>query len=101
MSASTTPLQAEVATGFFGAEVEGPAAPAEVRREACQKLVSQAVASCRMLRFRDDLSDQEVLQSCHFGLLTAGFTTRVEADWIVMRIAEALGWSPSDRPRWN
>ena len=45
-----------------------------------------------MLQFRDDLSEAEILKGCHASLQTAGAVSLVEADWVVSRVAELLGW---------
>ena len=64
----------------------------EARYDLCEDLAHQTSEAAHVLMFRDDLSEHEVLIGCHQGLLTAGAVALPEADWVVSRTAELLGW---------
>jgi hypothetical protein len=64
----------------------------EARYDLCEDLAAQTAETCHVLQFRDDLSETEILKGCHAGLQTAGAVSRDEADWVVSRTAELLGW---------
>ena len=64
----------------------------EARYDLCEDLAAQTAETCQVLQFRDDLSEAEILKGCHAGLQTAGAVSLQEADWVVSRTAELLGW---------
>jgi hypothetical protein len=49
------------------------------------------------IAFKENLSEKEVLERCHQGLLadTSDFSKK-EALWVIYRLAELLGWEPSN-----
>lgn len=64
----------------------------EDRYDLCEDLAMQTCETCHTLQFRDDLSEREVLERCRTGLLTSGAVPPPEADWVIARVAELLGW---------
>ena len=64
----------------------------EQRYDLCEDLAAQTAETCQVLQFRDDLSEAEILKGCHASLQTAGAVSVQEADWVVSRVAELLGW---------
>lgn len=78
--------------------LQSPLAHVRARYEWCEDLAQLLVESMRM-QPQDGWQDQQhLLQHCREGLGdggTAGAATQSagEADWIVQRLAELLGWS--------
>ena len=68
----------------------------EARYDLCEDLAMQTCETCHTLQFRDDLSESEVLERCRAGLLTSGAVSAPEAEWVVTRTAELLGWPALD-----
>jgi hypothetical protein len=73
-----------------------PNAPQDVvlaRYEQCEDMACVLAEQAQSLAFKDNLSEKEVLERCHRGLLTdvADFTEN-EAAWVICRLAELLGW---------
>lgn len=75
-----------------------PSAPREAiaqRYEFCEDLAAMLVDPASTRRWELGLSDDVVLERTHLGLLQgdAGLSP-AEADWVVRRLAELLGWEP-------
>jgi len=73
-----------------------PNAPQEVvlaRYEQCEDMACLLTEHARTLAFKENFSESEVLARCHQGLLedAADFNAK-EADWVICRLAELLGW---------
>ena len=65
------------------------------RYEVCEDLASHLVQHAQLLHHVEVPSEREILQRIQAGLETpdAGVTPG-EAQWIVRRLAELLGWNP-------
>ncbi len=63
------------------------------RYEICEDLASHLVGHAQIQHHTEVPVESEILRRIHAGLATpeAGVTT-AEADWIVQRLAELLGW---------
>jgi len=75
-----------------------PSAPQEVvlaRYEQCEDMACTLTEHAQTLAFKENFSEKNVLERCHQGLLAdaADFTER-EAEWVILRLAELLGWEP-------
>lgn len=63
------------------------------RYELCEDMASAMVEHCQAIHFRDGVDEAEVLRRCHLGLLAEpAVLTPAQARWVVMRMAELLGW---------
>ncbi|MEP6875589.1 MAG: hypothetical protein ABI887_14615 [Burkholderiales bacterium] len=63
------------------------------RYELCEDLANLLTDHCSMVHFRDGVDEATVLQRCHQGLLVPPTTVEApEAEWVVRRTAELLGW---------
>lgn len=76
-----------------------PNAPQEVvlaRYEQCEDMVTILAEQAQTIAFKENLSEKEVLERCHQGLLaeSSGFSEK-EALWVTYRLAELLGWEPT------
>ncbi len=70
-----------------------PLAELRDRYEVCEDLASHLTEHCRNIHVEVSVDEQEVLQRCHAGLLTAESGVHApEAAWVVTRLAELLGW---------
>ena len=68
------------------------------RYELCEDLATLLTDHCSTVHFRDGLDEATVLSRCHAGLLASPTTVEPpEAEWVVRRTAELLGW-PVDLP---
>jgi len=68
------------------------------RYELCEDLANLLTDHCSTVHFRDGLDEATVLSRCHAGLLVSPTTVEpTEAEWVVRRTAELLGW-PGDLP---
>ena len=68
------------------------------RYELCEDLANLLTDHCSSVHFRDGLDEATVLSRCHAGLLVSPTTVEPpEAEWVVRRTAELLGW-PVDLP---
>lgn len=66
------------------------------RYELCEDLATLLTDHCSEVHFRDGLDEGAVLSRCHQGLLVPPTTVEAnEAEWVVHRTAELLGW-PGD-----
>ncbi|MGB4913353.1 MAG: hypothetical protein WBO95_14765 [Candidatus Dechloromonas phosphoritropha] len=73
-----------------------PNAPQEVvlaRYEQCEELACVLTEYAQTLAFKENFSETEVLTRCHQGLLAdpSNFSEK-EAQWVICRLAELLGW---------
>lgn len=73
-----------------------PNAPQELvlaRYEQCEDMAMILAEQAQNLVFKEGLSEKEVLERCHQGLLadSSGFHEK-EAQWVICRLAELLGW---------
>jgi hypothetical protein len=73
-----------------------PNAPQDVvlaRYEQCEDMATLLAEQAQTIAFKENLSEKEVLERCHQGLLAdvANFNEK-EALWVVCRLAELLGW---------
>lgn len=73
-----------------------PNAPREViasRYELCDDLASMLTETAKTMLFSLGLSEDEVLQRCHRGLMGEGAVVIApEAEWVIRRLAELLEW---------
>lgn len=63
------------------------------RYEMCEDLANHLTEHCRGIHVEIGVDEQEVLTRCQQGLMTAeSGVTAAEAQWVVTRLAELLGW---------
>ena len=63
------------------------------RYELCEDLANLLTDHCSTVHFRDGVDEATVLSRCHQGLLVPPITVEApEAEWVVRRTAELLGW---------
>ena len=63
------------------------------RYELCEDLANLLTDHCSTVHFRDGIDETTVLSRCHLGLLAPPTTVEpLEAEWVVRRTAELLGW---------
>ena len=63
------------------------------RYELCEDLANLLTEHASTIHFRDGVDEAEVLRRCHRGLLVAPSSVEpAEAEWVVRRTAELLGW---------
>ncbi|MES1163310.1 MAG: hypothetical protein ABUL50_09640 [Rhizobacter sp.] len=75
-----------------------PRATIAARYELCEDLATLLVDQCRTVHFRDGVDEATVLARCHRGPLEPPTSVDAsEAEWVVRRTAELLGW-PVDIP---
>jgi hypothetical protein len=77
-----------------------PNAPQDVvlaRYELSEDMACVLTEQAQTLAFKENFTEAEVLTKCHHGLLggEAEFSPR-EAAWVVLRLAELLGWETPD-----
>ncbi len=75
-----------------------PNAPQEeviARYEQCEDMACILAEQADTLKFKENLSESEVLERCHQGLIDqeADFNER-ESRWVICRLAELMGWEP-------
>ncbi|MDX9944656.1 MAG: hypothetical protein RBS35_07675 [Azonexus sp.] len=75
-----------------------PNAPQEVvlaRYEQCEDMATILAEQAQTIAFKENLSEQEVLERCLQGLITdsSDFNEK-EALWVIFRLAELLNWEP-------
>ena len=77
-----------------------PNAPQEIvlaRYEQCEDMACLLIEHARTLAFKENFSEAEVLARCHQGLLEdASDFNGKEAEWVICRLAELLGWEAHD-----
>ena len=73
-----------------------PNAPQELviaRYEQCEDMACTLTEHAQTLAFKENFTETEVLARCEEGLLaTDSAFTAGEARWVVLRLAELLGW---------
>lgn len=70
-----------------------PVPELRARYELCEDLAHHLTEHCRGIHVEIGVDEQEVLQRCLAGLQSADSgVSAIEADWIVTRLAELLGW---------
>lgn len=63
------------------------------RYELCEDLANLLTDHCSTVHFRDGVDEATVLSRCHLGLRAPPTTVEpLEAEWVVRRTAELLGW---------
>jgi len=63
------------------------------RYELCEDLAQHLTEHCRGIHVEIGVDEQEVLQRCEQGLVSPdGVVSAAEAQWVVTRLAELLGW---------
>jgi hypothetical protein len=63
------------------------------RYELCEDLATMLTQTAQDMQFSLWIDESDVLQRCHQGLLDeASVVTPQEAQWVVCRLAELLGW---------
>ena len=68
------------------------------RYELCEDLANLLTEHCSTVHWRDGVDEASVLERCLQGLLAPPATVEPrEAEWVVRRTAELLGW-PGDLP---
>lgn len=98
----STDNQIEIPQSFMAMYVtpgrSTPNAPQAVviaRYELCEDLACTLTEHAQALAFKENLAERDVLAHCHQGLLAAPSAfTAAEAMWVVLRLAELLGWAP-------
>ncbi len=73
------------------------------RYEFCEDLATMLLEHARNLMFDLGITEHDVLERCHRGLIGEDVSDPAialhEADWIVRRLAELLGWEdPGEAP---
>ena len=64
------------------------------RHDLCEDLATALTDHCRTVHFRDGVDEATVLERCHRGLLAEpASVSAAEAEWVVRRTAELLGWA--------
>ncbi len=65
------------------------------RYEQCEDMACMLTEHALRLAFKEDFSEAEVIARCHQGLLAdASDFTENESEWVILRLAELLGWTP-------
>lgn len=92
--------QVEIPQSFMALFVDPgrskPNAPREevaARYELCEDMANMLTASADNMVFSLGISEREVIERCRLGLKGEGaVVTEAEADWVVRRLTELLGW---------
>ena len=95
--------QTEIPRSFIDAYIApGRLRPTESREhiagryEFCEDLATMLCEHARNLLFDLGITEQDVLERCHRGLIgedpAEPAVVAIEADWVVRRLAELLGW---------
>ena len=75
-----------------------PNAPQEVvlaRYEQCEDMAYVLTEHAQTIAFKENFTESEVLARCRQGLLDdASDFNEKEAQWVIFRLAELLGWEP-------
>ena len=96
--------QIEVPQSFIALHVKPgrsrPDASFEVilaRYEQCEDMAATLVEHAQALAFKENFPEQDILLRCHQGLRAdaCGFDAK-ESAWVVLRLAELLGWAAPD-----
>jgi len=99
-AAMTDDYQIDIPPSFFALYADAqrqrlrePIATVRARYEVCEDLATALVEHARVLSHVEVPSEDEVLQRIHAGLrVPASGVSMDEARWIVLRLAELLGW---------
>ena len=76
-----------------------PRSTIAARHELCEDLANLLIEHCRTVHFRDGVDEAGVLERCLQGLLATPATVEPrEAEWVVRRTAELLGWPVDPAP---
>ncbi|MDD5248186.1 MAG: hypothetical protein PHY45_04325 [Rhodocyclaceae bacterium] len=71
-----------------------PQAIVLARYEQCEDMACLLTEHAQTLAFKENFAESEVLLRCHQGLLAdASNFTENESGWVVLRLAELLGWT--------
>lgn len=63
------------------------------RYDLCEDMAHMMMEHCDTIHHRDGVDEAEVLRRCHRGLLAPPTSVQTnEAQWVVYRTAELLGW---------
>ncbi|HEY9238396.1 MAG TPA: hypothetical protein VIP10_06135 [Burkholderiaceae bacterium] len=69
------------------------------RHEFCEDMANLLTDHCSTIHFRDGVDEGQVLERVHRGLLAPPVTVEApEAEWVVRRTAELLGWPIGGMP---
>ena len=68
----------------------------EARYDLCEDMAIQTGEFCRQWHAKEELSEATILRRCHAGLRDGNSVSAAEADWVVFRAAELLGWRRPD-----
>ena len=80
-----------------GQRLRTPIDEVRQRYETCEDLATHLTEHARILAHVEVPSEDEVLQRIHTGLRTPeSGVTHDEARWVVLRLAELLGWQGPD-----
>ncbi len=65
------------------------------RYEQCEDMTCVLAEQAQTLAFKENISEREVLERCHQGLIgnETDFTER-ESRWVICRLAELMDWAP-------
>jgi hypothetical protein len=70
-----------------------PLATYRARYELCEDLANHLTEYCSSIHIEIGVDEQEVLERCFKGLDTPdGPVSTEEANWVITRLAELLGW---------
>jgi hypothetical protein len=76
-----------------------PLADYRARYELCEDLANHLTEHCRSIHVEIGVDEQEVLTRCEQGLLTPdSVVNAAEARWVIIRLAELLGWPHPELP---
>ena len=67
------------------------------RYELCEDMACMLAEQAQAMRSSSSLTEEDVLLRCREGLMADASTfTKQEADWVIRRLAELLGWTPPE-----
>lgn len=70
------------------------------RYEICEDLAQHLTEHCRSIHVEIGVDEQDVLERCYLGLCApGGAVNESEANWVVTRLAELLGWPHPGLPQ--
>lgn len=70
-----------------------PRAVVAERYEFCEDLATMLTDHAKTMLFDLGITEEDVLERCHRGLVVEGSGTGpAEAQWVIRRLAELLGW---------
>lgn len=63
------------------------------RYEQCEDMACILAEQAQTLAFKENLSEKEVLERCHQGLMDEGTDfNEAESRWVICRLAELMEW---------